>query len=222
MSTCLAHRGPDDEGSWTDDDVGLALGHRRLSILDLSPEGHQPMASVAGRYVTVYNGEVYNWRELRAELERAGHTRWRGHSDTEVLLAGFERWGIRGTLDRANGMFAIAVWDRQSKQLHLCRDRLGEKPLYYGWSRGVFLFGSELKGLRAHPAWDGAIDRGALTAYMRFGYVPAPYTIHAGIRKVPPGSVITLDARAGVRRGEDAVTLATFWSVRDAARRAAS
>lgn len=222
MSTCLAHRGPDDEGCWTDDDVGLALGHRRLSILDLSPEGHQPMTSVGGRYVTVFNGEVYNWRQMRTELERVGRTTWRGHSDTEVLLAGFEQWGLRGTLDRANGMFAIAVWDRGTKRLHLCRDRLGEKPLYYGWSRGVFLFGSELKGLRAHPAWDGTIDRGALTSYVRFGYVPSPNTIHAGMRKVPPGTVITLDAGASAPRGDAALSADTFWSVRDAARAAAA
>ncbi|MFN3359627.1 MAG: asparagine synthetase B family protein, partial [Pseudomonas sp.] len=154
MADALAHRGPDDAGVWVDAAAGVTLGHRRLAIVDLSPAGHQPMASASGRFVIAFNGEIYNHAELRRELEAAGRApAWRGHSDTETLLAAVEAWGLERTLARSVGMFALALWDAQERALWLARDRLGEKPLYYGWQRGVLLFGSELKALRAHPAF---------------------------------------------------------------------
>ena len=199
MADTLAHRGPDDAGVWVDEAAGLALGHRRLAILDLSPAGHQPMVSASGRFVIAFNGEIYNHRELRAELAKLGAggaaPAWRGHSDTETLLAAVEAWGIEAALKRSVGMFALALWDRESRTLTLARDRLGEKPLYYGWQRGVLLFGSELKALRAHPAFVGDIDRGALALYFRHNCVPAPYSIYQGIRKLPPGTLWTLTAQ---------------------------
>ncbi|MGZ5165329.1 MAG: asparagine synthase (glutamine-hydrolyzing), partial [Burkholderiales bacterium] len=211
MADTLFHRGPDDSGTWIDKDAGIALGHRRLSIIDLSPEGHQPMTSHSGRYVMAYNGEIYNFRELRKELERDG-VQWRGHSDTEVMLAEFEAWGVEGALQRFNGMFAFALWDRNEKALHLARDRLGEKPLYYGWAGKTFLFASELKALKAHPAWRAEIDRNALAAYLRHNYVPAPYSIYTGIAKLPPGHHIKLMAHdTGPVRTEP------YWSLREAA-----
>ncbi|MGZ5232483.1 MAG: asparagine synthase (glutamine-hydrolyzing) [Burkholderiales bacterium] len=211
MADTLFHRGPDDSGTWIDKDAGIALGHRRLSIIDLSPEGHQPMTSHSGRYVMAYNGEIYNFRELRKELERDG-VQWRGHSDTEVMLAAFEAWGVEGALQRFNGMFAFALWDRNEKALHLARDRLGEKPLYYGWAGKTFLFASELKALKAHPAWRAEIDRNALAAYLRHNYVPAPYSIYTGIAKLPPGHRIKLMAHdTGPVRTEP------YWSLREAA-----
>jgi len=216
MSDAIIHRGPDDAGSWSDGEHGIALGHRRLSIVDLSPAGHQPMASSGGRYVIVFNGEIYNHALLRKDLEAGakapawrGHS-WRGHSDTETLLAGFDAWGVQGTLERAIGMFAFAVWDRQAKILMLGRDRLGEKPLYYGWQgRGknaVFLFGSELKALRAHPAFEHVIDRGSICLQMRLSYIPAPHSIYRGIAKLPPGCLLSVSAS----RPEPA--LSTYWS----------
>lgn len=193
MENAISHRGPDDSGVWADDGSGLVLAHRRLSIVDLSPEGHQPMTSAMGRYITVYNGEIYNYPELRTEVEKHGlATPWRGHSDTEVMLACFEAWGIEETLKRANGMFAIAVVDRQERRLWLARDRLGEKPLYYGWQGDSFLFGSELKALVAHPAFGRRLDARALPLYARFQYVPAPYSIWDGIAKLPQASYVTL------------------------------
>jgi len=197
MAERIRHRGPDDGGSWQDAEAGIGLGHRRLSILDLSPEGHQPMHSACGRYVIAFNGEIYNYRQIRAELEAAaGPVAWRGHSDTEVMLAAIAHWGLRAALGRFNGMFAFALWDRQERTLHLARDRLGEKPLYYGWMGGVFLFGSELKALRAHPAWRGEVDRDVLALFLRHGYVPAPYCIYAGIHKLLPGTCLSLPAAA--------------------------
>lgn len=213
----LLHRGPDDRGVWLDAEVGVALGHRRLSILDLSPLGHQPMASACGRYVMVYNGEVYNFRSLRGELEASGH-RFRGGSDTEVMLAGFRAWGVGGALARFNGMFAFALWDREERELHLVRDRLGEKPLYYGWCGRAFLFGSELKSLRAHPQFRAETDRGALALYMRYGYIPAPFSIYRGIRKLPAGGWLRI--RPGDVGAEPEVT--RYWSVREVAQRAAA
>jgi asparagine synthase (glutamine-hydrolysing) len=152
MANAIRHRGPDDVGTWEDAAAGVALGHRRLSILDLSSLGHQPMRSACGRYVTSFNGEIYNFRALREELEGRGHS-FRGHSDTEVMLAGLSQWGLDSAVRRFNGMFAIAVWDRETRQLHLVRDRMGEKPLYYGWAGKTFLFASELKAIRAHPTF---------------------------------------------------------------------
>ncbi|MDQ8757227.1 asparagine synthase (glutamine-hydrolyzing) [Sphingosinicella sp. LHD-64] len=193
MTDALAHRGPDDGDLWLDENVGVALGHRRLSIIDLSVAGRQPMQSASGRYVTVYNGEIYNYRDLRAELESCGAApKWRGHSDTEVMLAAIEHWGVVGALERLNGMFAIAIWDRLRRVLILARDRLGEKPLYYGRMERSFLFGSELKALTAHPAFRGDIDRGALTLLLRYSYIPAPFSIWRGIAKLPPAHFIEI------------------------------
>jgi asparagine synthase (glutamine-hydrolysing) len=191
MSDTLFNRGPDDGGVWCDRDKRVGLGHRRLAIVDLSPAGHQPMPSSSGRYVIAFNGEIYNHLDLRSALVSS----WRGHSDTETLLAGFEAWGIQPTIERAIGMFAIAVWDRQEQTLTLVRDRIGEKPLYYGWQGDSFLFGSELKALRVHPAFSAEIDRGALCLYMRHNYVPAPYSIYQGICKLQPGCLLTVSLR---------------------------
>lgn len=192
MTDQLSHRGPDDSGTWVSEDDGLALGHRRLAIVDLSAEGHQPMLSEDGRYVVVFNGEIYNFPELSAELLELGH-HFRGHSDTEVLLAATLEWGVEGALRRFQGMFAYALWDRRERALYLARDRMGEKPLYYGWVGDALLFASELKALRAHPLWTGEVDRDALALFLRFNYVPAPYSIHAGIGKLLPGTLIRIE-----------------------------
>lgn len=200
MADAIRHRGPDDGDVWVDAVAGVALAHRRLSILDLSPAGHQPMQSACGRYVVVYNGEIYNWAELRGELEAAAQApAWRGHSDTEVLLAGIVAWGLEATLRRARGMFALALWDRSEKTLTLARDRIGEKPLYYGRVGEGFAFGSELKALRALPAARFDTDPGALALMLRYGYVPAPHSIYRGICKLPPGTLlrVTADGRFG-------------------------
>lgn len=194
MAAALRHRGPDDEGAWADADAAVAMSHRRLAILDLSCEGRQPMHSADGRYVLVFNGEIYNFKALRSELEQAGHF-FRGHSDTEVMLAGFCQWGLESALERFAGMFAFALWDRQERILHLVRDRAGEKPLYYGWSDGVFLFGSELKALRVHPRWQGRIQREALALLLRYNCIPAPLSIYQGIFKLPPGCRLAVTER---------------------------
>src|ERR1700754_3397923 len=178
MIATLSHRGPDDQGYWHDAETGVTLGHRRLAIVDLSPEGHQPMASASARYEISFNGEIYNFAELRRELEGGG---FRGHSDTEVMLAAFEKWGIPAAVERFIGMFAFAVLDRRERMLYLVRDRLGEKPLYYGWAGDEFLFASELKAMRAHPAWRGTINRNALALFMRYGYIAAPQSIYEGV-----------------------------------------
>ncbi len=294
MATAIAHRGPDDAGVWVDADAGIGLAHRRLSILDLSPAGHQPMQSSSGRYVIVFNGEIYNYQELRRELEnihphscpdavelssevpspnggglgrgcdRAGELpvltqtsklltcpppslppmegganstalppspppsrgresslagegsrRWRGQSDTEVMLAAFDAWGVKASLQRLVGMFAFALWDRAERTLTLARDRLGEKPLYYGWSGGVFLFGSELKALRAHPAFRADIDRNALTLLLRHSYIPAPYSIYQGIHKLLPATFVTLNEQALNRQANPVIE--PYWSFREVA-----
>ena len=211
MTESLVHRGPDDGGAWRDNENGIELGFRRLSILDLSPAGHQPMHSACGRYVIAFNGEIYNHLDLRAELEMEGAApAWRGHSDTETLLAAFVRWGIEGALSRAIGMFALALWDRQDRVLTLSRDRLGEKPLHYGWQGDTFLFGSELKALRAHPAFRAGVDRRALCLLLRFTYIPAPWSIYEGIHKLPPGTWLTLAA------GQREPRIQAYWSLRQA------
>ena len=195
MATTLLRRGPDDEGAWVDPESGIALGHRRLSIIDLSPAGHQPMLSPTGRYVATYNGEIYNFQQLRKELECSPQSvQFRGHSDTEVMLACIERWGWQASLDRWNGMFAVAVWDRQSRTLHLARDRFGEKPLYYTWQRDSFLFASELNALRVHPDFHAEIDRDALALFLRYCCVPSPHTIYKGVFKLPPSTSLTINA----------------------------
>jgi asparagine synthase (glutamine-hydrolysing) len=213
MTAALRHRGPDDAGAWIDAEAGIALGHRRLSILDLSPLGHQPMHSACGRYVIVFNGEIYNFRALRADLEASGH-RFRGGSDTEVLLGAVREWGVRRAVERFNGMFAFALWDRQERTLHLVRDRAGEKPLYYARPGDTLLFASELKALRMHPAFRAEIDRDALALFLRHGYVPTPYTIYQGVFKLPPATILSLPAdRAGGRDAEPV----EYWSARMAA-----
>lgn len=195
MGEAIFHRGPDDGDVWVEQTAGIGLSHRRLSILDLSPAGHQPMHSACGRFVIVFNGEIYNWPELRAALESAGQARaWRGHSDTEVLLAAVAAWGLKSALSRARGMFAIALWDRAERCLFLARDRVGEKPLYYGMAGAAFVFGSELKALRALPHWQAETDPEALALFLRYGYVPAPYSIYRGIRKLPPGTFLRVSA----------------------------
>jgi asparagine synthase (glutamine-hydrolysing) len=225
MSDRLAHRGPDDAGVWVDEAAGVALGHRRLSILDLSAAGHQPMASACGRYVIAFNGEIYNHGELRQVLDRCGPAGgtlaqgggWRGHSDTETLLAAIAAWGLAATLTRCVGMFAIALWDRQARTLSLARDRFGEKPLYYGWvgqgAGRAFAFASELKALRAYPGFDNPVCRDALAQYLRFMVVPAPLSIYAGLYKLEPGCVLTLAAAPG---GFGQPDIRRYWSLSEA------
>jgi len=186
MAEAIKHRGPDDSGAWVDECCGVALGHRRLSIIDLSPLGHQPMTSESGRFVVSYNGEIYNYSNLRAELGDRG-ARFRGQSDTEVLLAAVERWGFEEALKRFNGMFAIALWDRKERELLLARDRFGEKPLYYGLIGTTLLFASELKAFRAYPSFRGEIDRGSLAQFLRFSCIPAPRSIFSNVLKLPAG-----------------------------------
>ncbi len=191
MADTLIHRGPDDSGIWSDANLGLAFGFRRLAIVDLSPTGHQPMLSSTGRFVIIFNGEIYNYKELRQTLGELGHT-FRGTSDTEVILNAIMEWGFVKSLTRLVGMFAIALWDREQSQLFLARDRLGEKPIYYGWQGKTFLFGSELKALRAHADWHGEVDRNALTLLLRHNCIPAPYSIYQNTYKLPQGSWLSL------------------------------
>ncbi len=209
MAECLRHRGPDDSGSWADPAAGLALGFRRLSIIDLSAAGHQPMVSADGRYVMVYNGEVYNFAALRRELEALGR-RFRGNSDSEVVLEAIAQWGLEPALERFVGMFALALWDREQRELRLVRDRLGIKPLYYGWAGGVFLFASEPAALRAHPAFEAGIDREALALYLLRACVPAPRSMWAGMRQLAPGHLVAL--RAGERSLPEPEP---YWSLRE-------
>ena len=200
MSKRISYRGPDDSGVWVDKHACLAMAHRRLSILDLSRAGHQPMQSPCGRYTLVYNGEIYNHLELRLELEAEGGAfEWRSHSDTETLLAGLRHWGIEAALQKLNGMFAFALWDSRECLLYLARDRMGEKPLYYGTSAGTFLFGSELKALKAHPDWSCRVSREALSLYLRHNYVPAPWSIYEGIWKLPPAHYVVVSENGNNR-----------------------
>jgi asparagine synthase (glutamine-hydrolysing) len=214
MIDALGHRGPDDRGVWADAETGIALGHRRLSIIDLSPAGHQPMLSSAGRYGLTYNGEIFNWQDLRAELPPPPGG-YRGHSDTEILLRGCEVWGLEETIRRLIGFFALGLWDRQTRRLTLVRDRLGIKPLYWGRFGETFLFGSELTALRAHPICQTEIDRDALAAYLRTAYVPAPKSIYRNIFKLEPGTMLVIEAD-----GEPAHH--RYWDVRDAMRAGAA
>ena len=238
MADTIQHRGPDDSGVWVDVDAGVALAHRRLSIVDLSPAGHQPMVSSNNRYVIAFNGEIYNHVEIRCELERhsnpnltaedvlippdslstsmSGPFKWRGHSDTETLLAGFEAWGIEVTLKKTVGMFAIALWDREERVLTLARDRMGEKPLYYGFQNKTFLFGSELKALKSHPDFLAEIDRDVLCLYLRHCYIPAPYSIYKNIQKLLPGTY--LQVRLGVDANAQTLSPKAYWSMTDVAR----
>ncbi|HVA12981.1 MAG TPA: asparagine synthase (glutamine-hydrolyzing) [Stellaceae bacterium] len=210
MTDAMLHRGPDAGDVWCDGQAGLALGHRRLSIIDLSPAGAQPMVSSCGRFVISFNGEVYNFAELRPELEAAGR-RFRGHSDTEVIVEGVAEWGVEATVKRLIGMFAMALWDRRERALYLVRDRLGIKPVYWAQFGELLLFGSELKSLRAHPGWQPALNRDAVAGFLRLMYVPGPATIYQGVNKLPPGTILV--ARAGA-----APELRSFWSLADIAR----
>jgi asparagine synthase (glutamine-hydrolysing) len=209
MADALAHRGPDGSGAWVDPATGVALGHRRLAILDLSAAGHQPMHSRDGRFVVSYNGEVYNHTELRADLTAGGHA-FNGTSDTETIVEAIAAWGLQATAERLIGMFALAVWDRSRRELHLVRDRMGIKPLYYGTFGALTVFGSSLAAVRQHPEWPREIDRGALTELLRVGYIPAPRSIFAGVRKLVPGQILTVTAD-----GDERVN--TFWNLRELA-----
>lgn len=217
MSHVLRHRGPDDHGIWSDAQNGIVLAHRRLSILDLSASGHQPMTSTDGRYVVVYNGEIYNFQALRHELEGSG-VQFKGHSDTEVLLASIGRWGLQESLNRCNGMYALALWDRHERCLWLARDRVGKKPLYYGWAGGTLVFGSELKALWQHPRFDNGIDRDVLTLLLRLDYIPAPHCIHEKTFKLMPGHLLRLDAaavRAGATDHDPFTAQRPLWDARE-------
>ncbi len=217
MARTLIHRGPDSEGVWCDEPGTLGLGHRRLSIQDLSPLGHQPMHSASGRYVIALNGEIYNFLDLRRELEQHGAA-FRGHSDTEVVLSAVDHWGVEESLKRFVGMFAFALCDVRDRKLYLARDRMGEKPLYYGWQGNSFVFGSELKALRACREWKEEIDRNVIPLFLRFNYIPAPYSIYRGIYKLPAGSLLTLSERADKTVSKE---ITTYWSVEHAFRQGA-
>jgi asparagine synthase (glutamine-hydrolysing) len=209
MASKIDHRGPDDFGEWYDENGNVCLGHRRLSILDLSAAGHQPMISPCDRFVLVFNGEIYNHFDLRDALDKeGGGFNWRGRSDTETLLAGLRHWGIEGCLNKLNGMFAFALWDKCKQQLVLARDRMGEKPLYYGRNGNSFLFGSELKTLTAYPRWQGEIDRNALALFMRYNHVPSPRSIYRGIRKLPPAHYVVIRDQ-----GREVGSPQSFWSL---------
>lgn len=211
MIAPIAHRGPDDSGIWADEQAGIAFGFRRLAIIDLSPNGHQPMRSPSGRFVIAFNGEVYNFSDLRRELEQHGHS-FRGHSDTEVILAAFEQWGIRDAVRRLVGMFAMAVWDADRRELSLYRDRLGKKPLYVYHEPGLITFGSELKALIAGPSFDRSIDHAALASYFRYLYVPAPKSIFQQAIKLPPAHILTVsDPTLSLPASQP------YWSLRDVA-----
>ena len=214
MAGTLASRGPDDSGEWVDRENGIGLAHRRLSIIDLSASGHQPMLSSDGRYVLVYNGELYNFQELRAELEARGQP-FRGHSDSEVLLEACAAWGVERAVERCLGMFAFGLWDRHERRLTLGRDRLGIKPLYWARFGQVFLFGSELKALRAHPGFEAQIDHDAVAAFMRFSYIPAPHSVYKKVYKLEPGCLLSVQPRQAPR-------LQRYWDMRQIARRGAA
>jgi asparagine synthase (glutamine-hydrolysing) len=234
MSQALQHRGPDDYGNWVDSSVGIALGHRRLSIIELSQAGHQPMVSKSGRFVIAFNGEIYNHQEIRKLIDLAKHSNfnfsfdneWKGNSDTETLLSAIELWGLEVTLTKTVGMFAFAVWDIERKVLHLIRDRFGEKPIYYGWigpiNNQTFVFGSELKAIKAHSEFNNSVCRNSLTQYMRLGYVPSPLSIYERIYKLEPGSILTLtpsDVRLFTPSNKDGniVKIDKWWSTEDIA-----
>lgn len=210
MTDVIIHRGPDDSGHWCNAESGIALGFRRLAILDLSPTGHQPMESANERYIIAFNGEIYNYATIRQELLKLGHT-FKGTSDTEVMLAAISEWGLETATRKFNGMFAFALWDKQTRILSLVRDRLGIKPLYYGWIGDAFAFGSELKTLKAHPKFEQDIDRDALTLFLRHNYIPAPLSIYKGIFKLQPGHILT------ILPGEKAALLKPkpYWSVQE-------
>jgi asparagine synthase (glutamine-hydrolysing) len=224
MTQPIAHRGPDDSGCWIDVEAGIGLGHRRLAIVDLSAAGHQPMHSADGRFVLTYNGEIYNYEDIRRELEDLGAAPeggWRGHSDSEVLLQAIVTWGLRGALERSVGMWAIGLWDRRERTLSLVRDRFGEKPLYYGWVGRDFVFGSELKALTSHPQFDAAISRRALGLFAARTYIPPPFSVYERIFKLQPGCILTVQREAATRSraaplfegtSDRGISLKRYWS----------
>ncbi len=216
MTDAVSSRGPDDRGVWQDPDLPLILGHRRLSILDLSPLGAQPMESSSSRYIIVFNGEIYNFKTIRDELQSVCDISFKGDSDTEVILAAVEHWGFEKALTKLNGMFAFALWDRKAKALHFARDRFGKKPLYIGWAGSAMVFGSELKSICAHPDFNRNIDRDALVSYLRFGYVPAPFSIFDQIWQLLPGSTLSIDFEF-LKAGQDLSPLMSYyWRPKDA------
>ena len=222
MGDTILHRGPDDTGNWYDDKIEIAMTHRRLAIQDLSNLGHQPMISSSGRYVLVYNGEIYNHLELREQLNEKyskvkANVNWLGHSDTETLLHGIETWGLENTLIRSIGMFSLALWDKKEYKLSLARDRIGEKPLYYGWQNGVFLFGSELKSFKVHPAFKGDINRDSIALQLRHNYIPAPYSIYKDIKKLNPGSIYCI-TKSDVDKIQSGL-IKQYWIFKNAANR---
>ena len=211
MANSLTHRGPDSGAVWQEPDLPLLLAHRRLAILDLSAEGAQPMISASGRYVITYNGEIYNFQTLKKDLVRRGIT-FKGRSDTEVLLAAIEEWGLNQTLQKINGMFAFALWDRKTRLLHFIRDRLGKKPLYIGWAGSTLIFGSELKALHAHKDFDARINQYALALFLRYGYLPAPHSIYKNIWQLPPGQRLTLELQSLEPRSNLHEDMQPYWS----------
>jgi asparagine synthase (glutamine-hydrolysing) len=225
MTAAIAHRGPDDESFWIDQDARIGLGHRRLAIVDLSPLGRQPMVSSDGRWVLAYNGEIYNHRELRARLEQSGEQRWRGGSDTETLVECIAAWGLEQSLSQCVGMFAFALWDRRDRRLHLVRDRFGEKPLYYGWVGDDFLFASELKSIELHPGFTRDVDRSSLRTFACRSYIPAPHSIFKHIYKLEPGCILSVSREALGQRpssapaagfASPALSVRRYWRYRDA------
>ena len=212
MTDTLTHRGPDADGVWVDPATGVALGHRRLSIIDLSAAGAQPMEAASGRYIVSFNGEIYNFKRLRQSPDLAGYP-FRGHSDTEVILAVVERLGPEHAISKLEGMFALAIWDRKEQALWLGRDRVGKKPLYYGWCGSTFLFGSELKALRAHPDFHSELDRDALGQYLQYGWISQPFSIYKNIRKLPPGSQLKISIACTPWSAQPA----PYWSAREVA-----
>lgn len=228
MAQTMFRRGPDDQGIWLDPNAGIALAHRRLAVLDLSDAGKQPMISNSGQYVLALNGEIYNHLELRQTLESLQNGRaidpqsWRGHSDTETVLAAFDVWGIEATLQKLVGMFAMAIWDRQTQCLTLTRDRLGEKPLYYGWVGNALVFGSELKPIKTFPGFNNPLERQALTLYMRHNYIPAPWSIYQNIWKLAPGCLVQFDQRTALQPSTGQGNVLPYWSLKDVAQRGLS
>jgi asparagine synthase (glutamine-hydrolysing) len=224
MTNRLRHRGPDDEDVWIDESGHVGFGHRRLAIIDLSPAGHQPMESADGRYVLSYNGEIYNHAEIRREIEsQFGKQHWRGHSDTETLIEAIARWGLEAAITRSVGMFALSLWDRKERRLHLARDRFGEKPLYYGWVAGDFVFASELPAIQFHPRFDNCIDRRALGRFAARNYIPAPLSIFERIYKLQPGCILSVSPEVFAHGQSEApqpgfagthLSLDRYWSYR--------
>jgi len=218
MMNAIKHRGPDSEGYWHNSEFNVCFGHRRLSIIDLSTHGHQPMISYSDRYVIVFNGEIYNHLLLRENLRVSGaDIAWRGHSDTETLLACIDTWGLEKTIKKCSGMFAIALFDKKDNVVYLVRDRMGEKPLYYGVQEGFFLFGSELKALKQHPSFQGEIDRNSLALQLKYNYIPTPRSIYKGISKLAPGTILKVDVSSKYTNIEAVGSPVAFWSLKEVA-----